>query len=420
MQTDWAPDDPNTAAPQTGSLATAGATTNTGAHATTRDAPCRLCDGSVRARQPAHDKYCVDCCTDAREGLFIDHGFDEPWSEAVVWALKMLAEIEFGGPPAKEQLNELPAPGPQCDLLMLCRMLTARSSMTTLGATRKSYSWTDWLAKADLLTNGLRTGRGVTVMAKDGHLCRSLLERQIDDFFYENGIEHVTEPAYPFDPELNLYGSRADWKLPDGTLVEAWGFPNDVAYMEKAERKIKLAHKHQIPVLTVTAADTANLTSIFGRWLGPENVRPVAGLPPRPWAPTPPAVEVKGPNNGKNAANTKARTQRLERCAQALNLQATGATRRQIAQQLSVSEELIGMLLRDGKFYANPTADPVRLAAARDAATAQKSGRTRAQFRAEFELSQKKADECWKDADVLFNEEDSTQDHHQDGQGTAL
>ena len=100
------------------------------------------------------------------------------------------------------------------------------------GLTRKSYAWTDWLAQADLLTDGFRTSRGVTVMAKDGHVCRSLLERQIDDFFYDHGIEHETEPHYPFDPELNVTGYRADWKFPDGTFVEALGFPNDAAYME--------------------------------------------------------------------------------------------------------------------------------------------------------------------------------------------
>jgi hypothetical protein len=89
---------------------------------------------------------------------------------------------------------KLPAPGPNSDLLMLCRMLTARWRVPALGADRKSYAWTDWLARAGLLTEGFRTSRGVTVMAKDGHICRSLLERQIDDFFYDNGIEHETEP----------------------------------------------------------------------------------------------------------------------------------------------------------------------------------------------------------------------------------
>lgn len=152
-----------------------------------RQVSCRLCDGTVVDRVPEPYPYCFDCCNDAREGLFFDRGFDEPWVEAVTWALKMLAEIEFGGPPAKEQLAQLPAVGPQSDLLMLCRMLTARSYATVLGSVRKSYAWTDWLAHAGLLTDGVRTGRGVTVTAKDGHLCRSLLERQIDDFFHDNG-----------------------------------------------------------------------------------------------------------------------------------------------------------------------------------------------------------------------------------------
>ncbi|WP_287042304.1 hypothetical protein [Mycobacterium sp.] len=245
--------------------------------------PCRLCDGTTHESDQESYPYCSDCCSDAREGLFFDRGFDEGWRGAVIWSLKMLAEIEFGGPPAKEQLAQLPAVGPQSDLLMLCRMLTARSYATVLGSTRKGYAWTDWLAHADLLTGGFRRSRGVTVIAKDGHICRSLLERQIDDFFYDHGIEHEVEPHYPFDSELNVSGYRADWKLPDGTYVEALGFPNDPAYMAKAQRKIKLAEQHQIPVLTITRSDIADLASVFIKWLPRENARPIDGeLSPGP------------------------------------------------------------------------------------------------------------------------------------------
>ena len=104
-------------------------------------------------------------------------------------------------------------------------MLTARSYATVLGSVRKSYAWTDWLAHAGLLTDGVRTGRGVAVTAKDGHLCRSLLERQIDDFFHDNGIVHEPEPPYPFDAELNLNGYRADWKLFRRDVRRGFGLP---------------------------------------------------------------------------------------------------------------------------------------------------------------------------------------------------
>ena len=232
-----------------------------------RQVSCRLCDATVVHRIPDHYPYCHDCCTDAREGLFYDRGFNEPWVAAAVWSLRTLAEIEFGGPPAKQQLAQLPEPGPNSDLLMLCRMLTARTYYTELGADRKGYAWTDWLAQAGLLTDGVRTGRGVTVVAKDGHLCRSLLERAVDDFFHDHGVAHEPEPHYPFDVEHNTNGFRADWKLCDGTFVEALGFPKDPAYMAKANRKIELAARHNIPVVTLTHADTPNLAEIFGKWL---------------------------------------------------------------------------------------------------------------------------------------------------------
>ena len=54
-----------------------------------------------------------------------------------------------------------------------------------------------------------------------------------------NGIWHSLEPRYPFDPELNRNGSRADWLLADGTFVEAAGLMTDVYYREKMEQIAK-------------------------------------------------------------------------------------------------------------------------------------------------------------------------------------
>jgi hypothetical protein len=118
------------------------------------------------------------------------------------------------------------------------------------GGARKVYSWTDWLGRAGLLADGIRTSRGVTAMAKDGHLCRSLLERQIDDFFFGHGIAHHPEPHYLYDPDINPDMYRADWRLADCTYVEALGFTANPVYMAKAQRKIALAEQHQIPVVT--------------------------------------------------------------------------------------------------------------------------------------------------------------------------
>ncbi|MFF0817772.1 hypothetical protein ACFYVR_21800 [Rhodococcus sp. NPDC003318] len=365
--------------------------------------PCRLCGEALNPyAEPL--PYCLDCVGDASTGLFADRGFDEPWAPAVLWSLKQLAALEFGGAPARDQLRAMPTDGPHADLLMLCRMLTARHGKAVPGGQRKVYSWADWLGQAGLLAGGVRTSRGVTVMAKDGHICRSLLERQIDDFFFDHGVPHQPEPHYPFDPEINPNGYRADWKLADGTFVEALGFTTNTAYMDKAQRKIALAAKHQIPIVTVTVSDLPNLPTIFAKWLPQKDDQPRgAALPPRPaitirrTKPTPGAKA-----NGQNPTNTKLRADRLERCRRAVELQSGGATRSQISEHLGINPDGVASLLRDGKFFANPTSDSDRLMLAQSAASARKRRLTRAEFQDEEQLSTAKAKECWRDADVLF------------------
>lgn|GEM_PF-396540 len=115
-----------------------------------------------------------------------------------------------------------------------------------------------------------------------------------------------------------------------------------------------------------------------------------------------------GPNDGRNATNTFVRSERLQRCHQAVELQRNGASRRQIGEHLGVSDEAVKALLRDGKFYANPEADQGRLKLAKQAAAARAKGSTRAVFGDQAGLSKGKGDESWKDADVLFGESDAT------------
>lgn len=365
---------------------------------------CRLCGDELNPyAEPS--PYCLDCIQDARAGLFIDLGFeDEPWHGPAIEAIVKLAVIEFGDAPARDQLRTTPTEGPNRDLLMLCRMLAVRRGYVVPGGHRKVYSWTDWLGQAGLLADGIRTSRGVIVTAKDGHMCRSLLERQIDDFFFDNGIEHEIEPFYPFDPEVNLDGYRADWRLADGTFVEALGFTSNPVYMAKAERKISLASRHQIPIVTVTGDDLRDLLTIFAKWLPPESDRPQrVELPERPVRAirrTKPDPEADG--RGRNASNSKARSDRLDRCRLAVELQASGKTRKQISEFLGVSSDVVPSLLRDGKFFANPKSDPARLALAEKAVSARDRGLARAGFRDEAHLSNAKTDECWRDADVLF------------------
>ncbi len=119
------------------------------------------------------------------------------------------------------------------------------------------------------------------------------------------------------------------------------------------------------------------------------------------------AKPASGPNDGRNAANASVRAERLERCWQAVELQRSGASRSQIAERLGVSDEAVKSLLRDGKFYADPQADPARVDLARQAAAARAQRVPRAEFARRTSLSKGKADECWKDADVLFGKSET-------------
>jgi hypothetical protein len=78
------------------------------------------------------------------------------------------------------------------------------------------------------------------------------MERTIDDFFTVNGIEHEPEPNWPVHVEHNPNGrKRADWKLADGTMVEAAGLLSDVGYAARIEIKRQLARELAIPLIVL-------------------------------------------------------------------------------------------------------------------------------------------------------------------------
>ena len=244
-----------------------------------RPVPCRLCGGDALPIQRTGEDganwlaYCGICLRNAARGFFVDGGNDEPWEPLAVWAL-IEAAAEFGGAPSQAQVLRLPSTAsPRAvDRGMLVRMHVPRidAAMRRGGPqARAPYTWFDWLAKAGLVADGIQTARGVVSVAKDGHLCRSLLERHIDDFFTANKIAHEVEPHWPYDPELNPNGMRADWLLHDGTYVEAWGLPDKAAYAQKMQNKTMLAAKHGIRLLSVTSKDLGRLHEIFAPFLTP-------------------------------------------------------------------------------------------------------------------------------------------------------
>lgn len=224
-------------------------------------AACRLCsEPTVSFRAVGVDgplAYCRMCVGAALQGVVSDRS-------RAAKALRLLSDLEFGGAPVLEdQLRRLnlsaaaQVAAVEVDRLMLLRF----------GIARRRLPWTLLLEEAGLVPDGLRRGRGMLIRAVDGHLCLSLSERQVCDFFYEHGIAHDREPAYPIDPELNPRGRRrADWLLADGTFVEFWGLPNSPEYAARMEQKRQLAARHGLKLVELTARDLPALGSIFTPW----------------------------------------------------------------------------------------------------------------------------------------------------------
>lgn len=258
-----------------------------------RPVPCRLCGrdaiAAKRLGEPGAQPlaYCKGCTNKAARGYFFDHGEDQPWMPVAVWALQQIA-VDLGGPPSTAQIPRLvstanPAAADRATLIRIHVPRIRRSKQVPRRSeTRAPLVWVDWLHRAELVGEGMQTARGTVNVATDGHRCRSLLERHIDDFLHANGIVHDIEPNWPYDAELNTTGLRADWLLTDGTYVEAWGLPSEAYYRAKMSRKAELANRRGIRLIGVTATDLGRLHEIFAGWLT-RSARPV----PMPTSATP-------------------------------------------------------------------------------------------------------------------------------------
>ncbi|WP_153392702.1 hypothetical protein [Ornithinicoccus halotolerans] len=371
-----------------------------GSHTLTRTiAPCRLCGrASLAFTTPVCTEplgYCHGCLATAAEGVQCDR-------KTTARAVGMLGPLEFDGAPMLEtQLDTLhvnpaePVTPTTIDQLLLLRFCIRRGE----------HPWTHLLVASGLATDGIRTGRGTTIAARDGHTCLSLGEKTICDFLHQHGIDHDREPRYPTDTELNPTGQRrGDWLLPDGTYVELWGMPDNPTYAARMDVKRRLAARHNLTVLELTHADLPRLPDLFAPWLPPGT----AGATTWTWSPTrprpaKPVREPRGNNRGRNDFNTATRDERLTRCTEAVRLQQAGLTRAQIADRLDASLDTTKQLLRDGKFYADPGTDPDRAALAQIAAQEQAAGTTQAQFRTKHSLSALKTQRAWRDATLLHD-----------------
>lgn len=120
-------------------------------------------------------------------------------------------------------------------------------------------SWFQALNEAGVLQDGMQMmSRGYRCIANDGHVCYSIPEKTIDDWLSARQIKHEKEPLYPFDPELNPTGLRADWQVGD-TLIEYAGMMNDLEYAKKMQSKQELASKHNVSLVVLEPEDLLSL-----------------------------------------------------------------------------------------------------------------------------------------------------------------
>ncbi|MGW6207392.1 hypothetical protein ACWF9B_27615 [Streptomyces sp. NPDC055089] len=236
------------------------------------DAPpqtCPLCAAVFTAgelnpwiiRQFGPARWCKECCVRARDGHV---GRLTP--RAARQALTVLSASMSVAPP--QDFSQRPVPldlsAEQRDAIV--GAMAACPPAATLRSLLRADSWIEVLRMTGIVSDAWRPARGTYCIAADGHPCRSLAERTIDDWLSRHGVEHQIEPPWPHHPEHNAHGRRrADWQLPDGTYVEYAGLATD-DYLAKIQAKRQLAQHAGIKLIVLTPPDLANLTEVLGVW----------------------------------------------------------------------------------------------------------------------------------------------------------
>jgi hypothetical protein len=206
-------------------------------------------------------RYCMDCCFQVRNG--------DPratWFEGEVKAALRDLRDAFGAiPPQSFPSGRVPHDGPPEGRDLRIRALMAMPPAETIKRVLGQQDWMGTLQAAGLVGQTWRPSRGTWCHAADGHKCRSLLEKAIDDWLTARSIPHECEPKWPRHDELNPSGAkRADWLLPDGTYVECAGMLENKDYAEKIAVKQQLANAVGIPLIVVGPTDMHRLERIFG------------------------------------------------------------------------------------------------------------------------------------------------------------
>lgn len=188
-------------------------------------------------------------------------------AEALKYLQDLSSLIQFIPPQSFRETIHNPGFDPD----VLHRILAVMICIPNADMIKKKFgniSWLEVLQKSGLVGEAWRPARGTYCVAADGHLCRSLAERSVDDWFTRKGVGHQSEPYWPQDDELNPSGKlRADWELNDGTFVEYAGL-NSQDYLSKIGVKRKLAVRAGINLIVLFPEDLQRLEKVFRAWIG--------------------------------------------------------------------------------------------------------------------------------------------------------
>ena len=112
-------------------------------------------------------------------------------------------------------------------------------------------SWLAALVESGLLEGSARpTLRGTQCLALDGHLCRSLAEKTIDDFLFQHGVEHNREVTY--GP-----GFRSDFAV-GHVLIEYFGLIGDPQYDARHAAKLAYCEQEHVTLISLYPDDVVN------------------------------------------------------------------------------------------------------------------------------------------------------------------
>lgn len=114
-------------------------------------------------------------------------------------------------------------------------------------------SWFEALINSSCLENAERKSKyGTWNLSKDGHTCKSIAEKNVDDWLYENDVKHKKEVKYPNSNYI------ADWKV-DGYYIELYGLKGMTNYDLKIIEKKKLAFEGGFKIIELYLDDIINL-----------------------------------------------------------------------------------------------------------------------------------------------------------------